>query len=193
MRSALTVMALICLAVAAHLSAAPVFNPSIAESLKTSRPQDPKTPVFSDVTAAAGIRFVHNSGRTGRKWLPETLGSGVAFFDANEDGWIDLFFVNGRDWEPGARRSLPALYRNNAGKGFTDVTAGSGLDVVTYGIGVAAGDYDNDGRADLYVTSLDGDRLFHNEGAVLVADRGDVSAQRQRFHPEPWHGGRGLG
>ena len=120
--------------------------------------------VFTDVTAATGIRFVHNSGRAGRKWLPETLGSGVAFFDADADGWSDLFFVNSRDWQLGTRRSLPALYRNNQGVDVTDITAGSGLDVVTYGIGVAAGDYDNDGRTDLYVTSLDGDRLFHNEG-----------------------------
>ncbi len=120
---------------------------------------------FTDVTAAAGIRFVHNSGRAGGKWLPETMGSGVAFFDADGDGWCDLLFINGRDWKPGARRSASALYRNNQGAGFTDVTAGSGIEAATYGMGVAAGDYDNDGRADVYVTSLDGDRLYHNEGA----------------------------
>ena len=125
---------------------------------------------FTDVTAAAGIRFVHNSGRAGRKWLPETMGSGVVFFDADNDSWCDLLFVNGRDWEPGARRSRSALYRNNRGTGFTDVTAGSGLDAVTYGMGAAAGDYDNDGRSDVYVTSLDGDRLFHNEGGGKFRD-----------------------
>lgn len=152
MRHTLTGLALIGLAIVAEPTAAP------------------GDVTFTDVTASAGIRFVHNSGRAGRKWLPETLGSGVAFLDADDDGWSDLFFVNSRDWEPGARRSLPALYRNNAGKGFTDVTAGSGLDVMTYGMGVAAGDYDNDGRIDLYVTSLDGDRLFHNEGAWKFRD-----------------------
>jgi hypothetical protein len=126
--------------------------------------------VFSDVTAASGIRFVHNSGRAGRKWLPETMGSGVVFFDADGDGWCDLFFINGRDWEKGSRRSMSALYRNNRKGGFTDVTGGSGLDVVTYGMGAAAGDYDNDGRIDIYVTSLDGDRLYHNEGAGKFRD-----------------------
>ena len=125
---------------------------------------------FTDVTAAAGIHFVHNSGRAGGKWLPETMGSGVAFFDADGDGWCDLLFINGRDWKPGTRRSTAALYRNNGGAGFSDVTAGSGLEAATYGMGVAAGDYDNDGRADVYVTSLDGDRLYHNEGAGKFRD-----------------------
>lgn len=113
---------------------------------------------------------MHNSGRAGRKWLPETMGSGVVFFDADGDGWCDLLFINSRDWQPGARRSRSALYRNDKGAGFTDVTDGSGLDVVTYGMGGAAGDYDNDGRSDLYVTSLDGDRLYHNEGGGKFRD-----------------------
>jgi len=121
-------------------------------------------PVFTDVTAAAGIHFVHNSGRSGRKYLPETLGSGVAFFDFDGDGWLDALLVNGKDWTPRGRRSTSALYRNNHQGGFVDVTAGSGLDVELYGIGVAVGDYDNDGRDDVYVTALEGDRLFHNEG-----------------------------
>jgi hypothetical protein len=125
---------------------------------------------FTDVTREAGIRFVHNSGRAGQKWLPETLGSGVAFFDADGDGWTDLLFVNGRDWEPRGRRSVSALYRNNARGAFTDVTAGSGLDVELYGLGVAVGDYDNDGRGDVYVTALEGDRLFHNEGGGRFRD-----------------------
>ena len=119
---------------------------------------------FTDVTAAAGIRFTHNSGRAGKKYLPETLGSGVAFVDVDGDGWQDLFFVNGKNWTPGTRRTLSALYRNTGKGSFTDITAGSGLDVEMYGMGVAAGDYDNDGRDDLYVTALEGDRLFHNDG-----------------------------
>lgn len=165
MRRVLASLALAGLALAAQPDAAP--GPSRPDAQAPS--VKPQAPMFTDVTAAAGIRFVHNSGRAGRKWLPETLGSGVAFFDADGDGWSDLLFINGRDWQ-GARRSLPALYRNNQGAGFTDVTAGSGLDVVTYGIGVAAGDYDNDGRSDVYVTSLDGDRLFHNDGAGKFRD-----------------------
>ncbi len=125
---------------------------------------------FTDVTAASGVRFTHNSGRAGKKYLPETMGSGVALFDADGDGWLDILLINSRDWQPGKRRSLPALYRNNHNGTFTDITRGSGLDVETYGLGVAAADYDNDGREDVYITSLDGDRLFHNEGGGRFKD-----------------------
>lgn len=125
---------------------------------------------FTDATATAGIRFTHNSGRAGKKFLPETLGAGAAFFDADGDGWPDLFIVNGRDWTARGRKSLGAFYRNAQNGTFTNATTGSGLDVEMYGMGVAAGDYDNDGRDDLYVTALEGDRLFHNEGAGKFKD-----------------------
>jgi enediyne biosynthesis protein E4 len=122
------------------------------------------TVVFTDVTAQAGILFTHNSGRAGKKYLPETLGSGCAFFDADGDGWPDILLINSKDWTPRGRKSLPALYRNNHNGTFTDITRGSGLDVEMYGMGVAIADYDNDGRDDVYITALEGDRLFHNEG-----------------------------
>jgi enediyne biosynthesis protein E4 len=126
---------------------------------------------FTDVTKASGITFTHNSGRAGQKWLPETLGSGAVFFDADGDGWQDIFLVNSRDWTPRAgRKSLGALYRNTGTGKFVNITAGSGLDVEMYGMGVAAADYDNDGKQDLYVTALEGDRLFRNLGGGKFRD-----------------------
>jgi hypothetical protein len=125
---------------------------------------------FTDVTAPAGIRFVHNNGGFGRKYLPETMGSGGAFLDIDDDGWQDVLLVNSKNWpgRPGAR-SLPALYRN-VGGAFSDVTRGSGLDVELYGIGAAAADFDNDGRVDIYITALGGNRLFRNLGGGKFAD-----------------------
>lgn len=120
---------------------------------------------FVDVTQKAGIRFVHNSGAKGKKYLPETLGAGCAFIDLDGDGWADILLVNGKDWPPfRGQRSLPALYHNNHDGTFTDITKGSGLDVEMFGMGVAVADYDNDGRPDVYITALEGDHLFHNEG-----------------------------
>ena len=122
---------------------------------------------FVDVTEAAGIRFVHENGAFGEKYLPETMGSGVAFFDADGDGDQDLLFVNSRRW-PG-RRSDPeptsALYRNRGDGVFEDVTAGSGLDTPLYGIGTAIADYDGDGDQDVYLTALGPNRLLENTGA----------------------------
>ncbi len=125
---------------------------------------------FTDITAQSGIRFTHNAGKSGKKYLPETMGSGVAVFDADGDGWLDILFVNSRDWTPKGRRTTARLYRNNQHGGFIDATAGSGLDVELYGMGVAIGDYDNDGRDDVYITALEGDRLFHNEGKGRFRD-----------------------
>jgi hypothetical protein len=134
----------------------------------------PQTVQFADVTKAAGITFTHNAGKAGKRWLPETMGSGCAFIDADGDGWPDIVFVNSKDWTPRGRKSIQALYRNNKNGTFTNVTAGSGLDIELYGLGVAFADYDNDGRDDLYITALEGDRLFHNEGNFKFRD---VTAQ----------------
>jgi len=130
----------------------------------------PPAVTFTDVTAQAGIHFTHNAGRAGKRYLPETLGSGCAFFDFDGDGWPDILLINSKDWTPRGRRSLPALYHNNHNGTFTDVTAASGLDVEMYGMGVAIADYDNDGRDDVYITALEGDRLFHNEGTGKFRD-----------------------
>ena len=120
---------------------------------------------FTNISQAAGIRFVHNSGATGKRYLPETLGAGVAFIDYDNDGWQDIVFANGEDW-PGALKhtSTLKLYHNNRNGTFTDVTQKSGLAISIYGMGIAVGDYDNDGYDDLFITAVGQSRLFHNNG-----------------------------
>ena len=129
-----------------------------------------------DVTDAAGIAFRHNNGAYGGKLLPETLGSGCAFLDYDADGWIDILLVNGCGW-PGHRRqrSTLRLYRNNRNGTFTDVTRHAGLDVEMYGLGVAVGDYDNDGFPDVYVTAVGQNRLFRNTGKGAFVDATEQS------------------
>jgi hypothetical protein len=126
---------------------------------------------FTDVTSAAGIQFQHNSGAFGGKFLPETLGSGCAFLDYDRDGWQDILLINGSDW-PGHKknRSTLRLYHNNGNGTFTDVTARAGLDVELYGMGVAVGDYNNDGFPDILVTCVGENRLFRNTGKGKFID-----------------------
>jgi len=126
---------------------------------------------FADVTSSAGIQFQHNSGAFGGKFLPETLGSGCAFLDYDRDGWQDILLINGMDW-PGhkQRRSTLRLYHNNRNGTFTDVTSRAGLDLEMYGMGVAVGDYDNDGFPDILITCVGQNRLFHNTGKGTFTD-----------------------
>lgn len=126
---------------------------------------------FADVTTAAGIEFQHNSGAYGGKLLPETLGSGCAFLDYDADGWQDILLVNGMDW-PGHKRerSTLRLYRNNRNGTFTDVTKSAGLDIEMYGMGVAVGDYNNDGFPDVFITCVGQSRLFRNTGKGTFVD-----------------------
>ena len=143
-------------------------------------PTQATPPLFEDVTARSGIRFKHAASRTSQKYLPESMGAGVAMFDYDNDGWLDLFFVNGaRIPDPMPRGASPdksdprfwnRLYRNNHDGTFRDVTEAAGLEGRLYGMGVATGDYDNDGNVDLLVTNLGGNILYHNNGDGTFTD-----------------------
>ena len=143
----------------------------LVEKTAISAPPESSSIQFRDITQRAGIHFVHNNGAFGKKYLPETMGPGVAFIDYDNEGWPDIFLVNGMDW-PGheQKQSTPKLYHNNHDGTFTDVTRKAGLDVEMYGLGVAVGDYDNDGYDDLFVTAYGQNRLFHNNGNGTFTD-----------------------
>ncbi|HXM79614.1 MAG TPA: CRTAC1 family protein [Thermoanaerobaculia bacterium] len=173
-------LALACVAVACR-------GPEEKKRPAARTPPPPPAPVlrFEDRTEAVGVRFLHVNGARGQKWMPETMGGGVGVLDYDGDGRPDLVFVSGAFWPGDPRASTQktslVLYRNE-GNGpdgvprFRDVTREAGLQKVFYGMGVAVGDYDNDGRDDLYVTALGGNFLFHNLGGRFeeVAARAGV-------------------
>ncbi len=117
------------------------------------------------------MQFQHNSGAYGGKLLPETLGSGCAFLDYDADGWQDILLINGMDWSGHKRqRSTLKLYHNNRNGSFTDVTRSAGLDIEMYGMGVAVGDYNNDGFPDIFISCVGQSRLFRNTGKGAFVD-----------------------
>ncbi len=127
---------------------------------------------FVNVAAEAKLAFKHENGASPQKYMPETMAGGSIILDFNNDGWPDIFFVNGgsftdKQTAAGARHRL---YRNNKDGSFTDVTAGSGIGVSGFGMGACSADYDNDGWADLYVTSFGGNKLYHNKGDGTFTD-----------------------
>jgi hypothetical protein len=125
---------------------------------------------FKDITAASGIGFVHVNGATGEKLLPETMGGGCAFFDFDNDGNQDLVFINSKHWFGTGTEPTHKLYHNDGTGKFNDVTPGSGLDFSSYGMGVAVGDFDNDGRVDLFMTGVGGNHLLRNLGEGKFQD-----------------------
>jgi hypothetical protein len=149
------------------------YVPSPSRGAAATSPARPSGAIeFRDVTKQAGIHFKHNSGAFGKKYLPETMGSGVCVLDYDNDGWQDILFVNSMDWpgHKGATKSYPALYHNDKDGTFTDVTRAAGLAIESYGLGCAVADYDNDGFEDIYITTVGSNHLFHNLGNGKFAD-----------------------
>ncbi|MEE2637391.1 MAG: CRTAC1 family protein [Acidobacteriota bacterium] len=127
--------------------------------------------VFTDITDAVGLRFVHNNGAFGSKYMPETFGAGVIWLDVDADGWQDVLLVNGTAWpERQETMTYATLYRNDGDGTFTDISRGSGLDVPLYGMGGTAADFDNDGHLDVYLTALGTNRLFKGAGDGTFTD-----------------------
>ena len=135
---------------------------------------------FVDVTAKSGVRFQQVASHTSKKYLPETMGSGVAVLDYDNDGRLDIFLVNGATLQdPTAKGTIPQkagetewnrLYHQKPDGTFEDTTVKAGLQGVGYGMGVAVGDFDNDGYEDLYVTAYGGNKLYHNNGNGTFTD-----------------------
>jgi enediyne biosynthesis protein E4 len=155
-------------------AAAPKLTQLTAPVVKVTAAMEIPEARFTDVTKASGISFVHHNGAYGEKLLPETMGSGVAFLDYDNDGRQDLLFVNSTDWpwhvRPGQPPPALALYHNEGAGRFRDATASVGLAVSFYGMGVAVGDYDNDGFVDLFISAVGQNHLFHNNGNGTFTD-----------------------
>ncbi len=135
---------------------------------------------FVDSTPSTGVHFLHQAPHTSRKYLIETMGSGVALFDCDNDGRLDLFLVNGAPFaDPTPKGTIPQktgpeywnrMFHQKSDGTFEDITEKAGLKGVGYGMGVAAADYDNDGYEDLFVTGYGGNHLYHNNGDCTFTD-----------------------
>lgn len=141
-------------------------------SSRAQKPSPTSNISFADITRAAGIEFHLTCGGSEKRYIMESMCGGIAVFDYDGDGWMDIFLVNGSTLEDlRAGKCHPGkLYRNNRDGTFTDVTAKSGINHCGWGFGVAVGDYDNDGKEDLYITYLDGAVLYHNNGDGTFTD-----------------------
>src|SRR4030095_12700790 len=164
---------------------------SLQVTQSARRVMSPMTGVLlEDVTSAAGIKFRHENGRSEERILVETTGSGVAFFDYNNDGFLDLYFVNGAAIGVGARSPGNVLLRNTGKGTFVDVTKQVGAPGTgAYGMGVAIGDYDNDGFLDLYVTNYGFNQLYRNNGGGAFTD---VTTEAGVAGGNRWHTSAGF-
>lgn len=145
----------------------------LCASLPASELPAPGAIRFRDATESSGIHFLHTDGSSGARYILETVASGLGLIDYDGDGYLDILFLNGQPL-PGtpkpARLPTCALYHNNRDGTFTDVTAGSGLEVPIYALGCAVADYDNDGREDILITCFESVHLFHNNGNGTFTD-----------------------
>jgi hypothetical protein len=191
----LIALALIAAALIHLITRQPEQTPAVTEAeikapaLVTETPAaQPPVVRFTDITEDAGIRFTHVNGAYGERLMPETIGSGAAFLDYDNDGDQDLFLVNFRHWpdHPGDSTPTQALYRNDGNGHFENVSREAGLDIEAYGMGVAVGDYDDDGWVDLFLSSLKENRLFHNQQGQFreVTDAAGVGGR-----PDLWSTG----
>ena len=142
--------------------------------------------MFDEVAAPRGVRFVTNSSRTARKHQPETMVSGVALLDYDDDGWLDIYAVNGArmtSLEKTGPEYWNRLFRNNGDGTFTDVTEAAGVAGRGYDLGVVTGDYDNDGHTDIFVAGLRRNTLFHNRGDGTFTDVTENGAAFRRGIP----------
>ena len=158
-----------------------ILLPALATFAQRSSQEDASSATkFSDITSRAGVNFRYLSSHTSKKYLPETMGAGVALFDYDDDGRLDIFVVNGAPIEdPTTKGTIPRktgpqywnrLYHQKPDGTFEDVTEKAGLEGLGYGMGVAVGDFDNDGFEDLYVTEYGGNHLYHNNGNGTFTD-----------------------
>lgn len=157
------------------------LGPSRAQTARKPEANNRTPDQFVEVSKRAGIRFTLTSGGSDKTYIIEAKGGGgIAWIDFNNDGFPDLFLLNGSTFEDWRRGTSPrsALYRNNRDGTFTDVSPGSGLDRTGWGMGVCVGDYDNDGRDDLYATYYGGNVLYHSSGDGTFADATEKAGVR---------------